>query len=347
MTSSHRESGCSVHVTSSTRIHPVQTGSGARASLRALRLLAVVVVLGAFVASVPIAAGAGRHTPPAIGHALTLPSAKPCLTTRTLIVQLRKIHRVRWVSMSVKINGKPSRTIKGAALRKPIRLKGLPTGRFALKITARTGDRRTVSATRTYRACAAKPKPPVTIAAAPGSYTGQDASQPSFFVSANGKQVQDVQAPTTLACTPGGSLSNHFEASQLNIGPDGSFSSTTTQTGVIDNAAAHFTYTLTGHFSATNVTGTFREDVTYTNGVSYTCTTGTKSWTAARDTQGTETTSPSPPGSYTGRDASQPSFFVSANGSQLQDVQCSDDTGLHPRRLAVRWVHRRLGADRR
>jgi hypothetical protein len=110
------------------------------------------------------------------------------------------------------------------------------------------------------------------------------------------------------------------------IAADGSFTSTTSQTGVVNSAAATFTYTFSGHFHGPNasgvarVAGVFREDIAYNDGTTQSCSTNDMSWIAVRDQQGAETTSPAVPGSYLGQDASQPSFSVASDGTKLQDV---------------------------
>ena len=170
-----------------------------------------------------------------------------------------------------------------------------------------------------------------TTAPTPGSYTisytSQNVSDGSFYVSADGTELQDVTVPTSLACTPtyNSGIADHVQFASIAIGSDGSFNSgTVTETGVIANSPATFTYTLSGRFMRTQVTGSLQEDITFNNGTAYSCTTNPQTWSATRDTQGTQTTSP-PPGSYTvssttHQNVSPGSLYVSADGTELQDV---------------------------
>jgi hypothetical protein len=63
---------------------------------------------------------------------------------------------VQIVSATVFVNGRRVATRKGARLTAPVDLKGFTKGRYAVKITARTSDGRTVTETRRYRTCARK-----------------------------------------------------------------------------------------------------------------------------------------------------------------------------------------------
>src|SRR5262249_37384080 len=142
---------------------------------------------------------------------------------------------------------------------------------------------------------------PAGIAAQPGSYSGQILNSlyyylVSLYVSSDGTQVQDVTlANTTLSCSLGGTLGDHIASGEATIAANGSFSATATQTGIVGHSAAKFTYTVSGQFSGTNVAGSVREDVTYSNGIAYSCTTGTQTWSAKRDMQGVQTASPPSP----------------------------------------------------
>ena len=171
----------------------------------------------------------------------------------------------------------------------------------------------------------------------PGSYTGFT-SQPigggaavTLFVSPDSTQLQDVTiAAVALACTPSTPSPNpspdqHFYIASIPINADGSFSATTTVTGVIGNAPVHFTYTFSGQFTGASVAGSVRENLSY-DGTSTACTSNTQSWSAIRTAQGNQAALPPPAGSYTGF-TSQPigggaavTLFVSPDSTQLQDV---------------------------
>jgi hypothetical protein len=167
----------------------------------------------------------------------------------------------------------------------------------------------------------------------PGSYSGNGFT---FYVSTDSTHVQDVSLAagyhTAPACVPTGTISNDtsFYIPQISIGADGSFSGTATQTGMANGAPATFTYTFSGHFHGTDsggneqAAGSLRENVTYNNGTSYSCTTGTTPWTMTRDVQGTQAPAPPPPGTYSGDGYM---FHVSTDSSQVQNVSLA--SGYH------------------
>ena len=89
---------------------------------------------------------------------IKLPSAKACVSRRSLRIRLVRPKDTALVSAVVRVNGKTVRTVKGVRITAPVDLKGLPKGRFTVKITAKTADGRTVTGTRKYRTCAVKRK---------------------------------------------------------------------------------------------------------------------------------------------------------------------------------------------
>jgi hypothetical protein len=115
------------------------------------------------------------------------------------------------------------------------------------------------------------------------------------------------------------------------INSDGSFFSTTTQTGLVGNVPATFTYTCTGHFDGptgglARVDGIWREDVTYANsGTSYNCTTNNQSFYAPLDgSQSNQNTATASPGSYSGftegGSVANISFDVSSDSATIENV---------------------------
>jgi precorrin isomerase len=167
-----------------------------------------------------------------------------------------------------------------------------------------------------------------------GSYTGrnpQNAYAVTFYVSSNHKQLQDISIPVVyLTCTPGGAtMTDHLDIPSVPLKGNGSFKATTTQHGVISGYPATFTYAFSGSYTGVNssgvatMTGAFSETIKYTDSAARNCTSGTQSWTAAWDTQPTQTASAPPVGSYTGRNPqnSYPvTFYVSSDQKSLQDV---------------------------
>src|ERR1700733_14990839 len=167
-----------------------------------------------------------------------------------------------------------------------------------------------------------------------GSYTAlnpQTNGAITFYVSSNQASLQDISIPTVyLKCAPGGaSVTEPFGIATIPLASNGSFTATTTQSGVYAGYPATFPYTFRGNFhgvapsGAARAAGTFKETLTYANGTAYTCTSNTQSWTATRDTQPPQTTSPPPPGSYTALNPQTNgaiTFNVSANQASLQDI---------------------------
>ena len=165
---------------------------------------------------------------------------------------------------------------------------------------------------------------------APGSYTGEIPGISRglvFYVSANGKDLQDVYIPTAgLHCTGEGTSSStdHLEAAEIPLESNGSFTSTTTQKGILEGRSVVFAYKFSGQFNVNgeDAAGTYDEEITF-EGSTRKCTTNSEPWSATRDAQPTQTTSSPPPGSYTGEIPGISRglvFYVSANGKDLQDV---------------------------
>jgi hypothetical protein len=171
----------------------------------------------------------------------------------------------------------------------------------------------------------------------PGRYSGFTGggyvANVSFYVSPNGGSIEDVDIHNAApSCTPSGSVSPaYLGIASIPINSDGSFSSTTTQTGLVGNVPATFTYTFTGHFHGptgglARVDGIWREDVTYANsGTSYNCTTNNQSFYAPLDgSQSNQNTATASPGSYSGftegGSVANISFDVSSDSATIENV---------------------------
>jgi hypothetical protein len=168
-----------------------------------------------------------------------------------------------------------------------------------------------------------------------GSYTAtnpQSGLPITFYVSSSRTSLQDISIPTVyLTCTPTGdpNPAKPFGVASIPLLSNGSFTSTTTQTGVYSGYRAKFTYTFQGNYQGLNssgvptVTGTFQETLKYTDSAARTCTSGTQSWTATRDAQPRQTTTPPPAGSYTATNPQSGlpiTFYVSSSQTSLQDI---------------------------
>jgi uncharacterized delta-60 repeat protein len=96
--------------------------------------------------------------PPAVKVAdlVRFPSARRCVSRRKFRIRLVERKGVKTVSAKVVVNGKQVSVVRGKRLRAPVDLRGLPKGRFKVKITLTLEDGRTISGTRKYRTCAKK-----------------------------------------------------------------------------------------------------------------------------------------------------------------------------------------------
>jgi hypothetical protein len=101
---------------------------------------------------------------PAAGKAVTfaalvaLPSAKRCVSRRRISVKLAKVDGATVTRVTVSVSGRLVSTVTGNALRAPVDLRGLPSGRFAVKLTVTLSTGKTLTGKRTYRTCAVKAK---------------------------------------------------------------------------------------------------------------------------------------------------------------------------------------------
>jgi hypothetical protein len=86
--------------------------------------------------------------------ALGLPSARACVSRRTLTIHLAAPRGQRLRSARVYLNGHRVRVVGRQRLRAAIDLRGLKRGTFTVRIVARTTRGRIVTAHRSYRTCA-------------------------------------------------------------------------------------------------------------------------------------------------------------------------------------------------
>jgi hypothetical protein len=87
---------------------------------------------------------------------LRLPSTRRCVSRRRFRIRLRTPRGAKLAKVTVRVNGKLVRTVRGKRITARVDLRGLPRGRFRVKIEVRTVDGRKVTATRRYRTCAPK-----------------------------------------------------------------------------------------------------------------------------------------------------------------------------------------------
>ena len=95
---------------------------------------------------------------PTFKSLVTLPatSKHACVSRRLFRIRLTKPKRDTISSAVVVLNGKTLKRIAGKRLGSVVDLRGLPKGRFTVKITLRLQSGSTVTGARTYRTCAAK-----------------------------------------------------------------------------------------------------------------------------------------------------------------------------------------------
>lgn len=95
------------------------------------------------------------QTPPKLNDIVTLPKqTKGCASRRRFAIRLREPKGDALASAVITLNRKrlPVRRSNGR-LRSVVDLRGLPRGRYALKIVAKTVRGRTITGTRRYRTC--------------------------------------------------------------------------------------------------------------------------------------------------------------------------------------------------
>ncbi|MGA3147272.1 MAG: PKD domain-containing protein, partial [Acidimicrobiales bacterium] len=151
------------------------------------------------------------------------------------------------------------------------------------------------------------------VQARSGSYSGLYSGNGygiTLYVSGSQTAIEDISIPVDyLECT-GTTFSPDAPVvlDSVALAANGSFSSTSTQTGVVgaDNYPTTFTITFTGRFQgfssngAPEAAGSVLETAKYTDGSVYSCTSNKQSWSVTRATQPVQPTTLPPVGSYTG-----------------------------------------------
>ena len=130
------------------------------------------------------------------------------------------------------------------------------------------------------------------IVVEPGNYSGsngQNGNGITFSVAPGGKSMLNISdTATSLSCTPSGGVSDHLVIPNVAVKSDGSFSATTSQSGVLSGVNAKFNYTIAGYFEgptpagSSTVAGIWREDIVFASGTTKMCTSNDHSWTATR-----------------------------------------------------------------
>lgn len=99
-----------------------------------------------------------KPTPPAFVAAAVfrLPSTKRCVSRRNFRIRLRQPRGVTLKEARVFVNAKRVRVVRGKRLTAPVDLRGLPKGRFTVKVTVTATDGRKLTEKRRYRTCTPK-----------------------------------------------------------------------------------------------------------------------------------------------------------------------------------------------
>jgi hypothetical protein len=93
---------------------------------------------------------------PKVAALVTFPSTRRCASRRSFSIRLRVPRGSSVVRARVLVNGKRARVLRGARLRSRVDLRGLPKGRFTVRVELTLADGRRVSGTRAYRTCTPK-----------------------------------------------------------------------------------------------------------------------------------------------------------------------------------------------
>jgi hypothetical protein len=107
-----------------------------------------------------------RILPPAVGEAVpgtggvvTAPSNKGCVSRRDFRIHVLQIKGLTYRRVAVDVNGRRVRTVRGQRTSAQVDLRGLPKGRYTVRITVTTSTGRSLSGIRAYHTCAPRPLP--------------------------------------------------------------------------------------------------------------------------------------------------------------------------------------------
>jgi hypothetical protein len=95
---------------------------------------------------------------PAFASVVTLPAAKRCASRRRFRIHVQVPKGLRATKVTVTVNGRRAKVVKGRRISAPVDLRGLPKGRFTVKIVVTFSDGRKVAGTRRYRTCVPGPR---------------------------------------------------------------------------------------------------------------------------------------------------------------------------------------------
>ncbi|HEV3227978.1 MAG TPA: CocE/NonD family hydrolase [Solirubrobacteraceae bacterium] len=90
-----------------------------------------------------------------------LPAGRACVSRRSFLIRLRHPSGQRLVRATVLVNGRRVKVLRGARLRAPVDLTGLPRGTFKVQIWSVTNRGVRIHETRTYHTCVALRRHPL------------------------------------------------------------------------------------------------------------------------------------------------------------------------------------------
>jgi hypothetical protein len=96
---------------------------------------------------------------PGTGGAVTAPPNRVCLSHRDFTIHVVQLRGLAYRRVDVYVNGHPARVVRGSSITAPVDLRGLPKGRYTVRILVTTTTGRRISGTRSYHTCAASPRP--------------------------------------------------------------------------------------------------------------------------------------------------------------------------------------------
>jgi hypothetical protein len=112
-----------------------------------------------------------------------LPSARTCRSRRDFSIRLRRPTLGRIRSASVFVNGKRVKVVRGRRARSRVDLRGLPLGRYTVRVIVTTTRGRRIVSTRRYRTCVPRARKTALSASAPAVLfaRGRDPQQLLYY----------------------------------------------------------------------------------------------------------------------------------------------------------------------
>jgi hypothetical protein len=96
---------------------------------------------------------------PGTGGVVTAPSNKECLSRRYFPIHIQQIKGLTYRTIDVDVNGRRVAVVKRGRSMARVDLRGLPKGRYTVKITVTTTTGQRLTGIRAYHTCAPKPLP--------------------------------------------------------------------------------------------------------------------------------------------------------------------------------------------